>query len=424
MNIIINVILWIAYFFSLYFSVFLLLIYLDKRAQFKAEIPSTRLTKYPLITVIVPAHNEENTIIKTLESVFHLDYPPEKLEVFVINDGSTDKTEQIVKEYIKGKKNFKLLSHSNRGKAASMNRALKMAKGEFFACLDADSFVDSLTLRKMLYMYEQDSDPNLAIITPAMKVYQPKNLLQRVQWLEYNVIILIARLSSYLDCLYVAPGPFSLYRTGVIKELGGFSEGHITEDQEIAYRVQQQHYRIKQCPDGFVYTTAPKDFYPFYRQRRRWYLGSMICVYQYKHLVGNKKYGDFGLMQMIKNVLGFILAVTGIIIAGYFLLRPLFNWIKEMSLIKFNLIPYLLSLRLRFTLMDFLLTDFRKGFVILFLFVIGILFFYWAHKNAKEKMLTFGWIPLIPYFAFYYTLKGIILLICMVEFIKGKKVKW
>jgi biofilm PGA synthesis N-glycosyltransferase PgaC len=305
-----------------------------------------------------------------------------------------------------------------------MNRALELAKGEFFACLDADSFVEPLTLRKMLSIYEQDKNNTLAIVTPAMKVYQPKILLQKVQWLEYNVIILIARLSSYLDCLYVAPGPFSLYRTPIIREVGGFKEVHITEDQEIAYRVQEHHYLIKQCPEGFVYTTAPKDLYPFYRQRRRWYLGSMICVYQYKKMVGNKRYGDFGLMQMIKNVLGFILSVTGITIAAYFLLRPLFNWIKEMSLVKFNLLPYLLSLRIRFTFMDFLLTDFRKGFVVMFLFIIGMLFFYWSHKNAQEKIMTFGWIPLIPYFAFYYTLKGIILLICMFEFVRGKKIRW
>jgi len=424
MNVVINVILWIAYAFSLYFSVFLLLVYLDKRKNFESESSSLKLKNYPLVTVIVPAYNEEKTILKTLESINNLNYPVDKLEVIVVNDGSKDHTEKIVCDYIKDKPHFQILSHSNRGKAASMNRALSLAKGEFFACLDADSFVHPDTLRKMLHMYEEDPDPKLAIITPAMKVYQPKNLLQRVQWLEYIVIILIARISSHLDCLYVAPGPFSVYRTAAISKLGGFSEGHITEDQEIAYRAQQEHYRIKQCPDGYVYTTAPKDLGPFYRQRRRWYLGSMICVYQYKNIVGNKKYGDFGLMQMIKNLLGFILSVTGVSLAAYFFLRPLFKWIKNMILIKFNLWEYLINLKFRFSFLDILLADFRKFFIVAFLFVIGALFFYWAHKNAQEKILKFGWVPLIPYFAFYYTLKGLILLLCMIEFIRGKKIKW
>jgi cellulose synthase/poly-beta-1,6-N-acetylglucosamine synthase-like glycosyltransferase len=424
MNIVINVILWIAYAFSLYFSVFLLLVFLDKKRLFDEEKSSLSLKKFPLVTVIVPAYNEEKTILKTLESIDNLNYPKDKLEVIVVNDGSRDNTEKIVNEYIKDKSHFQLLSHSNRGKAASMNRALSLAKGEYFACLDADSFVHPDTLRKMMHMYEKDPDPNLAIITPAMKVHSPKNLLQRVQWLEYIVIILIARISSHLDCLYVAPGPFSVYRTAAIKKLGGFSEGHITEDQEIAYRAQKHHYRIKQCPDGYVYTTAPREIGPFYRQRRRWYLGSMICVYQYKELVGNKKYGDFGLMQMIKNVLGFILAVTGVTLSAYFLLRPLFRWIKNMILVKTDLWGYLMNLKFRFSFLDLLLTDFRKGFIIAFLFVIGMLFFYWAHKNAQEKILRFGWIPLIPYFIFYYTLKGLILLLCTIEFARGKKIKW
>ncbi|MBI4983104.1 glycosyltransferase family 2 protein [Candidatus Woesearchaeota archaeon] len=360
MNNVINILLWIAYVASLYFSVFMLLVYLDKKKSFKDEASNINIAKYPIVTVIVPAYNEEKTVIKTLESVYNLDYPKDKLEVLIVNDGSKDNTEKIVTEYIQNKPNFKLLSHSNQGKAASMNRALKKAQGEFFACLDADSFVDPLTLKKMLHIYEHDQDQNLVIVTPAMKVYQPKNLLQKVQWLEYNVLILIARLSSHLDCLYVAPGPFSLYRTEVIRKLGGFDEHNITEDQEIAYRVQQHQYRIKQCPDGYVYTTAPKEIKPFYRQRRRWYLGSIICVHQYKKLIANKKYGDFGIMQMVKNLLGFTLSVTGITIAAYLVLIPLFRYLKNMILIRFNIWPYLYNFKLKITFMNFLLTDFRK----------------------------------------------------------------
>ncbi|MEK6938932.1 MAG: hypothetical protein AABX04_07885 [Nanoarchaeota archaeon] len=150
----------------------------------------------------------------------------------------------------------------------------------------------------------------------------------------------------------------------------------------------------------------------------------MICVYQYKGIIANKKYGDFGLMQMIKNVLGFILSVTGIVLATYFVLRPLWNWMKNIILIRFNLWEYLLNLKFKFNFMNFLLMDFKKIFIIIFLFLIGVFLFYWAHKNAQEKILRFGWIPLIPYFFFYYTLKGIILLLCTVEFVRRKKISW
>lgn len=424
MNIIVNIILWITYAISLYFGIFLLLVYLDKKTLLPSSSPIIPLKTYPFVSVLIPAYNEENTILRTLESVQNLDYPTEFLEVIIINDGSKDHTKEIVEAYIKDKPHFHLLSHTNRGKAASLNRALKTLKGEFFACLDADSFVVSDTLKKMLALYEKENDPQLAIVTPAMKVHQPKNLLQRIQWFEYLVIILIARLSSHMDCLYVAPGPFSLYRTAVIRKLGGFDEKNITEDQEIAYRIQQHHYRIRQCPDGYVYTTAPKEIKPFYRQRRRWYLGSIICVHQYRELVGNKRYGDFGLMQMVKNLLGFILSVAGIILIVYFFLMPLFNTLKELVLVKFNILPYIENFTLKFTFLNFLLTDFRRGFIILFIAAVGGFFFYQAHKNAKEKMLKFGWVPLIPYAFFYYALKGLILLLSLTHFVSKKKIKW
>ncbi|HLD72566.1 MAG TPA: glycosyltransferase family 2 protein, partial [Candidatus Nanoarchaeia archaeon] len=182
MNLGINIFLWITYLISLYFSVFILLIYLDKKDVFRKEEndsseqdgKSHSLQKLPLISVLVPAFNEEKTIIRTLESVHQLDYPKEKLEVIVIDDGSKDKTKKMMEWYIQDKSQFKLISHQNCGKAASLNKALKIAKGEFFACLDADSFVDRATLKKMLAQYYSENDPKLAIITPAMKVYQPK----------------------------------------------------------------------------------------------------------------------------------------------------------------------------------------------------------------------------------------------------------
>ena len=419
-----NVTLWIAYVVALYFSVFLFLVYYDQRKKFQKEVSSTNPPETPLVSVLIPGYNEEDTILKTLESVNSINYPKDKLDVIVIDDGSTDKTKEIVTEYIKDKPQFKLISHSNMGKAASMNKALKIAKGEFFACLDADSFVDPLTLKKMLALYYKENDPQLVIITPAMKVDQPKNLLQKVQWLEYLVIILIARISSQLDSLYVAPGPFSLYRTEIIRKLGGFDVENITEDQEIAYRAQKHHYRIKQCFDGYVYTTAPKKIKPFYRQRRRWYLGSIRCVNQYRNLIANKKYGDFGMMQMIKNVVGYILAITGITVAIYLFIIPLLQKAKNFYIIKFNILPYLLNFKLKFDTMSFLLMDFKKSFLIISILLIGTFLFYQAHKNANEKISSFGWLPLIPYFMFYYLLKGVILLLSLFEFAKGKKIRW
>ena len=135
---------------------------------------------------------------------------------------------------------------------------MKIAKGEFFACLDADSYVEKDTLTKMLVLYEKENDPDLTIVTPAMKVKKPKNLIQKLQRVEYILTLFVSRLMSRLDCIYVAPGPFSLYRKKTIIDMGGFEVGNLTEDQEIAYRAQKHQYKIKQCYNAYVYTIAPK----------------------------------------------------------------------------------------------------------------------------------------------------------------------
>jgi poly-beta-1,6-N-acetyl-D-glucosamine synthase len=423
MNILVESLIWIVYFLSLYFSIFFLLVFLDKKNFFKNEVSGTKLIDLPQVSVLVPAYNEEKTVLRTLQSIDAIEYPKDKMEVIIINDGSTDKTEEIVQNYIKDKENFKIISQKNQGKATGLNNALKVVTGEYFACLDADSFVDPWTLRKMLAMYQKSKD-DLVIVTPAMKVEKPRNILQRIQWLEYIVIIFIARLTSQLDSLYVAPGPFSLYRTSIIRKIGGFDVKNITEDQEIAYRIQKKNYKIKQCFDGYVYTTAPHKLKPFYQQRRRWYLGSLMCLDKYKDLIANRKYGDFGIFQMLKNALGYFLAIAGILLAFYIFIIPAGKWIKNMFVLKFHFWPFVKAFELKISWMDFLLADFRKGFIIAFLFSAGIYFFYLAHRNAKEKMWKFGWLPIIPYFAFYYMLKGIILLLSLVQFSRKKKIRW
>ena len=141
-------------------------------------------------------------------------------------------------------------------------------------------------------------------------------------------------------------------------------------------------------------------------------------------MIANRKYGDFGLMQMTKNVLGYFFAITGITIAIYLLFLPFLEKLKNLLIIKFNILPYLTSLDFKFNLIDLLLADFKKGFIVLFLFVIGAMFFYYAHRNANEKMTKFGWLPLLPYFVFYYLLKGSILLLSLVHFARNKKLKW
>ena len=184
-----DIVLFCTYFILLFFSIFWLLVlfFSDDEKEKK------KLTKKPFFTTIVPAYNEEESILETLTSLISLDYPKEKMEIIVVNDGSTDSTKFLVEEFITNNpdREITLINQDNQGKGRAMNAGLEIAKGEFFACLDADSFVSENALKEMLPYFE--ADQNVAAVCPTLKVKKPSNILQKVQWFEY-----IIRVVDYL----------------------------------------------------------------------------------------------------------------------------------------------------------------------------------------------------------------------------------
>lgn len=424
MNIVLTVLLWITYLLSLYIIVYWLIIFFTKKEDFTVkEEKKIHLSRFPFVSILVPAFNEEDTIIAVLENILKMDYPKNKFEIIVINDGSTDQTKEKVKKFIKRNKIFKikLINQENQGKAQSLNNALKTARGEFFACLDADSFVEHKTLKKMLKMYEEEGK-GLAIATPAMKVKAPKTFLQKVQWLEYLVSLFIARLMSHLDCIFVAPGPFSLYRTRIIKKLGGFDRGNITEDQEIAYRAQKHHYKIKQCYNGYVYTIAPKNLSELYKQRNRWLKGTFLNILKYKKMIWNKKYGDFGIMQMSINIIIFFVSIVTIFFFSLYVLKPVYTFIKNLYLINFDIRPFIVDLtNFKFIFLSF---DLEKIVILYLLLLLSFTVIYFSHINANEKFKKKDIFSLLTYFLVYYLIMSFIVVVMFFELLVEKKHKW
>ncbi len=420
MNQAVNLLSWVMYFVGLYFAIFWLYQFIQRSEMFSREsqLPR-RLSRYPKVSVIIPAYNAELTIKECLLSVVNLDYPKDRLEILVVNDGSTDSTGEIVAGLLSS--NVRLISQGNQGKGAALNNAIKLCTGEFFACLDSDSFVEPSTLKKMLAIVEQHG-PDLAIVTPAMKVYNPKSIFQKFQRVEYLIAMLFNRLLSALDALYVAPGPFSLYRTGIVRKLGGFAENNLTEDQEIGYRMQKHNYLIKHCFDGYVYTTAPSSLPQLYRQRSRWWRGSLLNFFKYKSLLLNPKYGHFGMFQLPLILLGYFTVFAVMLFFTYFTVIPWWNRFYSLYLIGFDVPTLLRSLRFSF---DVLRYDFGKIFIIGLLSVFAVVMFFFAHKNARESILKYGLIYLPLYFLFYYVILSLISVIAAVQLLLGRRSdKW
>jgi cellulose synthase/poly-beta-1,6-N-acetylglucosamine synthase-like glycosyltransferase len=326
-------------FLVLFFTVTMLLIYLKNRKR----IYEKKENKFePKISVIIPAYNEEKTIVDTIKSVLNSDYPKEKLEVIVVNDGSTDRTAEKVKT-IKDRR-VRLINKKNTGKADSLNVGIKEAKGEIIITLDADSYIEKDSIKKMLKYFDDD----VAAVTSAVKVRERKNMtfLEKLQRLEYLFTIFNRRLFAMIHGVYVTPGPFSAFRKEIFDEIGGFDPNNIMEDQEIALRIQAANYRIESCMDAVVYTDVPKDFGSFMKQRERWHRGGFRNVIKYAYTI-NPKYGDFGVFVMLYSILSIILlvvvsiAVAAVISKGsvFFLENPLLSIepIHILSLIVFIL---------------------------------------------------------------------------------------
>ena len=417
MNSIITVILWITYFISLFFAIFWMLVLLENKPKKKIK----PLKNYPFVSIVIPSYNEENTIQGTLESAIKLDYPSELIEFIVVNDGSADRTEEIAKPLIEKHKehNIILLSQENKGKGAALNAGMNISKGDFFVCLDADSFVEKDALKKMLPYFSED---DIAAVLPSLKVRNPKNTIQRMQWYEYIVNMFYKELMGRLNSVHVAPGPFSIYRKSILKKVGGFDEDdNLTEDLEMALRLQSMNYKLIQLLDTTVYTIAPDNLKSLYAQRNRWYKGSIINALKYKRMIFNRDYGDFGIIQMPTILISGLIALTLILSTLYYTIKPYFVWFKNFQLINFDIITLLKNFKFDFKILDL---NFSVLLVAVFMILITIYIINKSHLSVNEKVIKFGILSFFVYLFLYFFILSTMWIGIAIDLIIGKKQKW
>jgi biofilm PGA synthesis N-glycosyltransferase PgaC len=283
----------------------LLVTFLSAPTRERRERPASLVT--PKVAIIVPCWNEETTIDGTVKSILALDYPKDKLQVVLVNDGSTDNTKAVMDTYI-GNPQITVLHKENGGKHTAINAGIEIARdAEFVGCLDADSFVAPDALREIVSCFE---DPHVAAATPAMSVFNPRTFLERMQHAEYIFGIAARHVLSAVNGIYVTPGPFSFYRMSVIRKIGGFRHAHQAEDMEMALRMQRAGYEIENAPRARVYTKVPRTIPKLIKQRTRWTTGFLRNVtIEYRDLVGNPKYGILGILVL---PLGFVAVIGGV----------------------------------------------------------------------------------------------------------------
>jgi cellulose synthase/poly-beta-1,6-N-acetylglucosamine synthase-like glycosyltransferase len=274
-------------FFSLFvLNVFILLFLKYRKTYLK---PPERTDWEPVVSVVIPAYNESEYLKECLESVLAMDYPKDKLDIVVVDDGSTDDTYRIAKGF--EKRGIRAFTKENAGKGAALNFGLEKAKGELVATMDADSYLTRNTIRELIPYF---LDPEVMAVTPSVKVAATGSWIKELQRVEYLMILFSRKLLSFIDSVPVTPGPFSMFRTKVFDEVGGFDEHNLVEDQEIALRIQSHNYKIRSSMTADVFTEPPDNFPDLLRQRVRWQRGGVRNYWKYKFLV-KPEYGDFGM---------------------------------------------------------------------------------------------------------------------------------
>lgn len=409
-----DALMWGIYICTLYLSSFWLLVLAENRGAIKKadKNPNSEL---PTVSIIVPAYNEDRIVAESVKSLQNLDYPSDKIEIIVVNDGSTDRTKEIC-EKIPGIRLINLEKNSGT-KATPLNRGIEESHGEIIACLDADSMVDRHALRRMIGFFQ---DPHVGAVTPSLKVHDPKNMIQKLQWFEYLFAVFLRKLMSFIDCIYVTPGPFTLYRREALTRLGGFDEKNITEDMEIALKLQENNYRIENAVDADVYTLAPNSLGNLYRQRRRWYQGLIHNSIKYRRLFFNAEYGDFGMLMPL-HILSAVVLVLSTLLFVYFLVNPIITELSNLSLIGFDLTTYLRNIHWNLTILDL---DYPKLIVTFFILVLGATTFILSHEFSGEKITKYGLAAVLAYMLFYFILLGFIWLGLLAEFATGSKRRW
>ena len=339
-----SIFVYIAVYFGLFTGIFFLFTFFENMDGLKERKPK----RFPKVSIIVPAYNEEDTLKGTVYSLLNLDYPKDKLEIVVVDDGSKDKTLEIARQF--EKKGVMVFTKINQGgKGYALNFGLTKCSGEFVGCLDADSFVQTNALKKMIGYFD---DERVMAVTPSIKVWKDNNILQKIQRVEYLMGVFLRKSFSYLDSIHVTPGPFTIYRKKFFDNYGGYDSGNLTEDIEVALRIQRQGFRIENCMDANVYTVGPRTLKTLQRQRNRWYVGFLENVVNYRDLFG-LKHGNLGLLILPGAFISVALSIT---LFSYTIIRGIFNsidWFFNLSSVGFDFYPLLVRNSLDNTLIDF-----------------------------------------------------------------------
>ena len=314
------------------------------------------------VSLLVPAYNEQATIVESVKSILQLQYPA--YEIILINDGSSDdtlkellnsfdlvKTKNVFRKQLPCQKiktiyqssihsNLFVVDKVNGGKADALNAGINISKYPLICSLDADSVLEPDVLTKIVRPFMEDHTTVAAggsiriangceIINGRVnKIGLPKTLLGKFQVMEYFRSFLAGRMSfSLINGLIIISGAFGIFKKSTVVEIGGYNTGSVGEDMELVVRLharlreKNEPYNITFIPDPVCWTEAPEDLKVLGLQRKRWQRGLLESLMGNKKMLFNPRYGIIGLLAYpfflfaegvgpIFEILGFSIFIT------------------------------------------------------------------------------------------------------------------
>jgi len=257
---------------------------LSKQKQASPNLETTRL---PFYSIIVPAKNEERTILRLLDSLSKISYPADKIETIVVVDGSTDKTLEICERFVNQHCNFQVIQKSSSdGKPSALNFGIEQTRGEIIAIFDADNVPAKDALLKAAKYF---NDAKVAAVQGrTMSINSKENML--TQFISYEEAVWCEAYLRGKDALGLfvhLKGSCQFIRRSVLAQLEGFDESVLSEDMEFSARLAENDYSIRYAGDVCTWQESPSNLKALFKQRTRWFRGTMDVAVKYGRLLTN-----------------------------------------------------------------------------------------------------------------------------------------
>jgi cellulose synthase/poly-beta-1,6-N-acetylglucosamine synthase-like glycosyltransferase/peptidoglycan/xylan/chitin deacetylase (PgdA/CDA1 family) len=252
------------------------------------------LENNPLVSIIVPAYNEEVNAVSSLNNLLKCDYP--SFNIIFVNDGSTDNTLEVVQNAFNKNPQVTILDKINGGKASALNYGIAVTNANYVVCIDADTKLKADAVTKLMMHF---NDPSIGAVAGNVKVGNEVNLITRWQSIEYTTSQNIDRKAfGYFNAITVVPGAIGAFSKTAIEEAGGFTSDTLAEDCDLTIRILRCGYTIANENSAIALTEAPESLKQFMSQRFRWTFGVLQTFWKNRDALFNTNYSKLGFIAL------------------------------------------------------------------------------------------------------------------------------